>query len=251
MEGIASNLGIDLGLFYAIITISLILIINVFAFIHSYLFVTGKIRIGKIQGNPSPDIKYFIKHIPRVLINIISLMLLSGLGIYFFHDNTIFASIHIINEETVLPMVVIAQLAVIFIIDDTFFYFIHRLIHVNKFLYKKIHRIHHEANMPIAIDYIYAHPIEWMVGYIGPFIGIFLYGGVSIYTFWLYLIIRNLHEIFVHSGIKSSFFMYKIFPLFANNEHHDIHHSKYECNYASTLTLWDTLFKTRIKYSEK
>jgi len=224
------------------ITSILIIVINIFAFLYSYLFV--KLKIGNsttIQKKEvRPDLNYLISHTPRFLVNVASLILLSGAGLYFFYDYIID-----INKTSIAHIVI--PVFIIFIIDDIFFYFVHRLIHVNKFLYKKIHRIHHEANMPIAIDYIYAHPLEWMVGYIGPFIGILLYGGISIYTFWLYLIIRNMHEIFIHSGINSSSFLYKIIPFAADNKHHDLHHEKYNCNYASTFTFWDRVFKTQLK----
>ena len=224
------------------ITSILIIVINIFAFLHSYLFV--KLKIGnstRIQKKEvRPDLNYLISHTPRFLVNVISLILLSGAGLYFFYD-------YIIDTNKISIVHIVIPVFIIFIIDDVFFYFVHRLIHVNKFLYKKIHRIHHEANMPIAVDYIYAHPLEWMVGYIGPFIGILLYGGISIYTFWLYLIIRNMHEIFIHSGINSSSFLYKIIRFAGNNKHHDLHHEKYNYNYASTFIIWDYIFKTYLK----
>ena len=137
------------------------------------------------------------------------------------------------------------QLFIILIFDDTFFYFLHRSMHENKYIYKKIHKIHHRANSPMPIDYLYVHPLEWMSGFIGPFIGILLLGGVSIYVFWLYLIVRNLHELDIHSGLKSSF-LNRLFPLSGTNEHHDLHHAKRDGNYSSTFTLWDTIFKTKL-----
>ena len=112
-------------------------------------------------------------------------------------------------------------------------------------IYKKIHKIHHRANTPIPIDYIYVHPLEWLSGFIGPFIGMIMIGGISIYSFWIYLIIRNIHEIHIHSGIKTSFFKYFI-PFYGENEHHDVHHAKRDGNYSSTFTYLDFLFKTKI-----
>ena len=137
------------------------------------------------------------------------------------------------------------QLFVILLFDDTFFYFLHRLMHENKYIYKKIHKIHHRANSPIPIDYLYVHPLEWMSGFIGPFIGILLLGGVSIYAFWLYLIVRNFHELDIHSGLKSSF-LNRSLPFSGTNEHHDLHHAKRDWNYSSTFTLWDTIFRTKL-----
>ena len=81
---------------------------------------------------------------------------------------------------------------------------------------------------------------------IGPFIGITVLGGVSVYSFWLLLIIRNIHELDIHSGLKSNFLI-KFFPFSGSNEHHDLHHSILDGNYASSFTFLDKIFKTEIK----
>ena len=71
-------------------------------------------------------------------------------------------------------------------------------------------------------------------------------GGIAFESYCIYLIIRNIHEIHIHSGIKTSIFL-KIMPLYGNNEHHDTHHEKREGNYASTFTVWDYLLNTKLK----
>lgn len=223
---------------YLYITIILVFLINAFGYIYSYLIVTRKIGSNKqIQPNSNRDLEYFKNHRFLFLFNVSILILFVFIGIYFFGDYIISLN----SELTILN--IILQLFIILIFDDTFFYFLHRLMHENKFIYKKIHKIHHRANSPIPIDYIYVHPLEWMSGFIGPFIGIIIMGGVSIYSFWLYLLVRNFHEISIHSGLKTSFIK---FPFYGTNEHHDIHHARRDGNYASTFTLWDVLFKTKL-----
>ena len=63
--------------------------------------------------------------------------------------------------------------------------------HENKYIYKKIHKIHHRANVTIPIEYIYVHPFEWMSGFIGPFLGMMFIGGISFESYLIYLIVRN------------------------------------------------------------
>ena len=116
--------------------------------------------------------------------------------------------------------------------------------HENKYIYKVIHKIHHRANVTIPIEYIYVHPLEWMSGMIGPFLGMVMIGGISFEAYLVYLIVRNLHELHIHSGIKTSF-LHKIIPFYGANEHHDLHHAKRDGNYASTFIFWDVLMKTR------
>ncbi len=223
---------------YLYITIILVFLINAFGYIYSYLIVTKKIGANnQIQPNANREVEYFKNHRPLFLLNVSILILFVFIGLHFFGDYIISFN----SELTILN--IILQLLIILIFDDTFFYFLHRLMHENKFIYKKIHKIHHRANSPIPIDYIYVHPLEWMSGFIGPFIGIIIIGGVSIYSFWLYLLVRNFHELSIHSGLKTSFVK---FPFYGTNEHHDIHHARRDGNYASTFTLWDVLFKTKL-----
>ena len=220
-------------------TLLLILFINISGYIYSFLFVKKIIgNKSRIQMQSRMDLSYLNNHVPLVVFNVLTLMLFVFIGLYFFHD-------YVINTDQISAYKIIIQLFVILLFDDTFFYFLHRIMHENKFIYKTIHKIHHRANTPVAIDYLYVHPLEWMSGFIGPFIGIILLGGVSIYTFWLYLFVRNFHEIAIHSGIKSSFIS-KIFPFYGTNEHHDLHHAKRDGNYASTFTFFDLVFKTKL-----
>ena len=90
------------------------------------------------------------------------------------------------------------------------------------------------------------------MGYIGPFIAVFLisiFSPINILAFWLYQLIRNIHELDVHSGYKS--FFSKWIPFWGESEHHDLHHKKLNGNYATTFTIWDRLFKTKIDNDTK
>jgi len=47
-----------------------------------------------------------------------------------------------------------------FFLVDTYQYWMHRWIHVNRFLYRHIHRVHHELQHPYALGALYNHPVE-------------------------------------------------------------------------------------------
>lgn len=143
--------------------------------------------------------------------------------------------------------VLLVQLAIVVLLDDGWFYAWHRLMHEHKGLYNRVHRIHHRAFSPLPIEYIYVHPLEWMVGAIGPSLGLLVlhlaWGAIPVWSLWAYALIRNLHELDVHSGIKSP--LGKLIPLYAPAEHHDLHHAKpTKGNFASTLTFWDNVLGT-------
>ncbi len=219
-----------------LITIILLIIINSYGFLYTYLITDKSYKKNKKIQDKSNDLSILKKRTPLVLFNISILIILNSVGLYYFKDFYIkdYTSILFIFFEVVFVLT----------IDDIFFYILHRTMHENKFIYRKIHKIHHRANTPIPIDYIYVHPLEWSSGMIGPFIGMLLIGGISIYSFWIYLIVRNLHEIHIHSGIKTSWIKYFI-PFYGDNEHHDLHHAKRDGNYASTFVLWDRIMGTK------
>ena len=193
-----------------------------------------RIQDKKIQPNS------FYKRLPLIVINTVILFILSGVGLYFLFP--IFNT----SMNTHIASAII-QVLIIMILDDLYFYFYHKWLHDNKKMLKSIHSIHHRATAPLAMDYLYVHPLEWLIGFIGPFIGILsiaFFTEVSIWGFWSYQLIRTLHEIDVHSGFKS--ILSNWIPFWGETEHHDMHHEVPNGNYASTFTIWDQLFGTKM-----
>ena len=223
-------------------TVLIIIACNFFGFIISLASIhfkfLEKYKIQKRKNKPNT----FYKRLPLIFFNITLLIITSCLGLYFF--------LEIVNYKISIenPFNILFQLFIIFVIDDIYFYFLHLLMHKNKFILKKIHSIHHRAITPVALEYIYVHPLEWLSGYLGPFLGMLvlsLLGPVNIFSFWLYQLIRNIHELDVHSGFKSK--ISKWIPYWGESEHHDKHHEVLNGNYATTFTFWDDFFNTRIK----
>lgn len=66
--------------------------------------------------------------------------------------------------------VVAAQLAIVVVLDDVWFYWMHRWMHRQPGLYRRIHKQHHEAFAPVPIEYIYVHPLELAAGTVGTFL---------------------------------------------------------------------------------
>ena len=51
------------------------------------------------------------------------------------------------------------QIAIFFVMEDTFHYWAHRALHWGP-LYKNIHKIHHQYSAPFGLAAEYAHPAE-------------------------------------------------------------------------------------------
>lgn len=226
-------------------TLIIIFLCNVLAFIISMISVHfdffQKFRIQKRRVKPA----VFYKRLPLILTNIILLSITTTIGLFFIFP--------IFDPSLNVDLVkIIIQFVVIVVVDDLYFYMFHSWMHSNKYFFKKIHITHHKTIAPIAMDYLYVHPLEWFIGYFGPFLAIFLislFNPVCIASFWSYQIIRNIHEIDVHSGFKS--FISSWLPFWGEAEHHDLHHERFDGNYASTFTFWDHIFKTKIVSNEK
>ena len=221
-----------------IVTLSIMFLTNFFGLVYSYLITSKEFLISlKLQSRSYKE-NILKKRLPLILFNLFTLILVTGLGLYFFSN-------YIIRDFISINWLFLEVIVVLFV-DDIYFYFFHRFMHENRYVYKKIHSIHHRATTPFPSEYLYTHPLEWMGGMPGPFIGMLLLGGISTYSFWALLVIRNLHELDIHSGIKSNIIV-KFLPFLGTNEHHDLHHSKFDGNYASTFIFLDKIFKTKIK----
>ena len=220
------------------ITIILLILINLYGFLYSLLITKYDYSYSyKIQSKRI-DYGTLKKRLPLILFNVSVLIFFNYIGIKYFD--------HIFLKEYNSFVICLFEILFVLIIDDFFFYLLHRGMHESKYIYKKIHKIHHRANVPIPFEYIYVHPLEWMSGMIGPFIGMYFVGGIAFQSYCIYLIVRNIHEIHIHSGIKTSI-IFNVIPFYGNNEHHDTHHADRDGNYASTFTIWDFLFNTKLK----
>jgi len=222
-----------------LITVAILFCTNLIGYIYTALILhTNLINDYRIQPKEY-FAKRFYERFPLILFNISILLSVGIVGVFLLQDFIDFG----------LPTVWVFtwQLVLIFLIDDLYFYFYHSALHT-KFLYKHIHKTHHRSTMPIPMEYIFTHPLEWFFGAIGPFIGLVViasFSEINIYAFWVMSALRNLHELDIHSGIKSSKIT-SLIPFYGTTEHHDLHHSKNRGNYASTFTLWDKVFGTEI-----
>ena len=221
----------------AIGTAMLLIGSNTFGFLYTYIVLnTNLFSKYRIQSKPYKK-DLFWSRMPLFLFNLSTLILFSAFGTYALFD----------FFETSWPAwwVIVLQVLFAFLFDDIWFYAYHRYLHENKYLLKNIHSIHHRATTPFPLEYLYAHPLEWMIGAIGPIIGfaaIMLVMPVNLYSFWIFGLLRNLHEIHIHSDLELPI-LSKI-PFISKTKHHDDHHVKLTGNYSSTFPWMDKLFKT-------
>jgi len=137
-----------------------------------------------------------------------------------------------------------------FVIEDAFFYFGHRWLHT-EWAYTHIHALHHKYEAPIAMASSFAHPAEMIMLGIGSFLGPFIIGsfyGAHLFDWWVWMTIRQIEALDVHSGFDFPWHLSKLVPFYCGPHHHDHHHKTYSGNYSSTFTWMDRLCDTDRSY---
>ena len=224
----------------AIGTVLVLLASNFFGLIYSMLILKTKIfKSFRIQSK-SYETAVFVKRMTLFIFNFLILLSVAGFGSYLLYESL---------ETAMHPFWLIGlQILFAFIIDDVWFYFFHRWLHENKYMLKNVHSIHHRATTPFPLEYLYAHPLEWMLGMIGVVIAfalILLVMPISVYALWGFGLLRNLHEIHIHSDLELP--ILSKLPFLSKTKHHDDNHSKLTGNYASTFNWMDKIFKSTFK----
>ncbi|KAL8280098.1 hypothetical protein RQP46_007428 [Phenoliferia psychrophenolica] len=140
------------------------------------------------------------------------------------------------------------QIALFFIVEDTWHYWVHRLAH-HRLLYKHVHKVHHEYAAPFGLAAEYAHPAEVLTLGAGTVLAPLVYcwlssGNLHIITMYTWIVLRLFQAIDSHSGYQFPWSLNNFFLLWSGADHHDYHHEKFRDNYASSFRHWDWLVGT-------
>nr|XP_054767253.1 methylsterol monooxygenase 1-like [Lytechinus pictus] len=144
--------------------------------------------------------------------------------------------------------ITLAQCFGCLVIEDTWHYFSHRLLH-HKSIYKYVHKVHHTWQAPHGMVAECVHPIETILLGVGNMWGV-LFFGTHFILLWAWMFVRLLEVIDVHSGYNVPLNPLHMFPYYGGAKFHDFHHMNLKGNYAPTFIWWDKIFGTDIQYKE-
>ncbi|KAJ3213958.1 hypothetical protein HDU67_002266 [Dinochytrium kinnereticum] len=143
--------------------------------------------------------------------------------------------------------IVVVKLFVASLMMDTWQYWMHRWMHVNRFLYRNFHSVHHQLTVPYAFGALYNHPLE---GFIMDTLG----GGIPSlvldmhpWTSCLFFCIATLKTVDDHCGYAWSWSPFKMLGLANGADYHDIHHwgKGIKYNFSQPFyTFWDVWMGT-------
>jgi len=136
------------------------------------------------------------------------------------------------------------QVFVFVVVEDTMFYWSHRLLH-HPSIYKHIHKQHHEFKSTIGIASEYAHPVEGLIANLIPFVtGPLLVGRVHMFTLLFWMFLRVVETVDAHSGFVFPFSPFSLLPFQGGAERHDYHHLYNIGSFGSFFNLWDWFMGT-------
>lgn len=134
-----------------------------------------------------------------------------------------------------------------FFLVDTWQYWLHRLMHTNKTLYKNFHSRHHRLYVPYAYGALYNSPTEgFLLDTCGTGLAAILMHLTHTEQVFLYTF-ATMKTVDDHCGYALPWDPFQW--LFPNNAvYHDIHHQQFgiKTNFAQPFfTIWDTVFCTK------
>ncbi|KAK1266436.1 Sphinganine C(4)-monooxygenase 2 [Acorus gramineus] len=149
------------------------------------------------------------------------------------------------------PLIVTArQFIVAMFVFDTWQYFMHRIMHHNRFLYKHLHSWHHRLVVPYAFGAQYNHPIDGLLIETAAGAAAFLVSGMSPRASIFFFTFATIKGIDDHCGLMLPWNPFHVF--FGNNAaYHDVHHQLYgsKYNFAQPFfVVWDKVLGTHMPF---
>lgn len=154
-----------------------------------------------------------------------------------------------VSVDGPLPTLQTAGLHILLCIlfEDFSFYWLHRGLH-HRWIYKYIHKQHHEFKANVSICAEYAHPVEDLSNAFAFLLGPAILG-VHCSTFLMWTAIRIGESCDAHTGYALPFLPWNwILSIQGGAERHEYHHSHNIGCYGSYTKFWDWLCGTDKAY---
>lgn len=140
------------------------------------------------------------------------------------------------------------SLVIILLIHETYYYWVHRLMHHPK-IFRTVHKVHHDSITPTPWTAFSFHPWEGLIeALVLP--AILLIVPVNLFVLGVYLLLMTVSSVINHLDIEiypTSFRNSKFGQQFIDATHHHFHHEEFQTNYGLYFTFWDRWMGTESK----
>lgn len=166
----------------------------------------------------------------------------SGLSLAAVYGGSHLLYERLVHAGQVSVWTVLWETALVLVVYDFAYYFLHRLMHIKKVM-RWVHGVHHRASNPSALESFYLDPLELLAGLSLMFACTMAVGPVHVWSFGAVFFVYSTLNILVHSGLE--FRKGWLRPIDFLARKHNVHHMvDFGKNYSSLTPLPDLLFRT-------
>lgn len=207
------------------------------AFVLCYVILKPRIRARKIQP-AFPAQKDYVR---EIVYSTFTILLFSFVPLFLIHNNTIRPLTTYYSDINQWGTVYfILAFPLMLLIHDTYFYWMHRLIH-HPVLFKYVHLIHHRSTNPSPWAAYAFHPLEAIleVGIVVIFLFTIPIHKIHLPVFFLFMIIYNVYG---HTGWElypKGFNKHWLGKWINTSVNHNQHHQYFKGNYGLYFLIWD------------
>ena len=211
-------------------------------FLIFYVFFRKKLSPKKLQSRFPKGKDYFreisFSTLSIIIFSVPPLLMLYSKSIQphtTFYNN--------IDEYGILYFIIAFPLMIL--MHDTYFYWVHRLMHL-PFLFKTFHLVHHKSTNPSPWAAYAFHPLEAIVESLIFVIFLFTIPVHSIHL-TVFFVFSLLYNVYGHLGFElypKGFNKHWFGKWMNTSVSHNQHHQYFKGNYGLYFTIWDRLMGT-------
>lgn len=166
-----------------------------------------------------------------------------GVGIYFLKQAGYTKLYTDVNEFGWIYL--IASFFFLTFLHDTYFYWMHRLMH-HPIFFSLLHKVHHVSNNPTPWAALSFHPLEAIVEIaIVPITVLFMpFHPLVLFLFAFWSLFFNIVGHLGYELFPKNFVHHPILKWLNTSTHHNMHHARSNCNYGLYYNFWDTIMRT-------
>lgn len=210
------------------------------AFLLFYVILQGPMSHRKIQGK-FPKLKDYRRDFLFSMLTISIFAIVSLLVFEVFYEHT--RLYNNISDRSIGYY--IGMYVVMLFVHDTYFYWIHRLMHQPK-LYRYIHLVHHKSTNPSPWTAYAFHPLEALleVGILPLLAFTFPIHAEALGWFFLFQILYNIYGHLGYELFPKKFHKTWIGRYVNTSVAHNIHHKRFTGNFGLYFIIWDRILGT-------